>query len=178
MAKAKKKAAKKKGKKQGSMWVHVFLALIVMMAAVFLSSAIILFIGLMPFFVAYFVDKRKTKTKAITVGAMNMAGCVPFLMELWTTDPSVEKALSIILDPMAIIVIYSAAGVGYLIDWALSMIIASILYQRGVSRKSAIEKRQEELIKRWGEEVSGRVPLDEAGFPIEGAMPDMSVPES
>ena len=100
---------------------------------------------------------------------MNLAGCMPFLLELWTTDRTLDRAFSIILNPMAIIVIYSAAVVGYLIDWALSIMVASFLYDRGVSRKAAIEKRQQELIERWGREVTGSLPLDEQGFPIGDA---------
>ena len=154
-------------KKSNSGKLQLFLVLILMLSIAFLSSAVILFIGLMPMFVAFFVDRSENKTKAVTVGAMNLAGCMPFLMELWTTEPTMAKAFSIVLDPMAIIVMYSAAGVGYIIDWALTLIIANLLYQRGVSRKKAIEKRQEELIERWGEEVSGRLVLDQDGFPLE-----------
>ncbi len=167
-----KSGLKKKKRKKGSSWTHIMLAGIILLSIVFLSSAVILFIGLLPMFVAFFADRSKKKTKAITVGAMNVAGCVPFLMELWMADGSMAKALSIILDPMAVIVIYAAAGVGYLIDWAVTVVVASLLYQRGVARQEAIEKRQKELKERWGEEVSGSVTLDHEGFPIEDGEPE------
>lgn len=163
-----KSVKKRKAKKKSSSGkLQIFLIMILMLSIAFLPTAVILFIGLMPMFVAFFVDKSKNKTKAVTVGAMNLAGCMPFLMELWTTEATLNKAFSIVLDPMAIIVIYSAAGVGYIIDWALTLLVANFLYQRGVARKKAIEKRQEELIERWGEEVSGRLVLDQDGFPLE-----------
>ncbi|MCB1721006.1 MAG: hypothetical protein KDI11_04555 [Alphaproteobacteria bacterium] len=163
--------AKEKGvKRSGSAWMNLFLIVLILMAAVFLPVAVILFIGLLPTFVAFYADRNKKKIKPITVGAMNIAGCMPFIMELWTTDMSMSKALSVIMDPMAIIVIYSAAGIGYLIDWAVTMLVANFLYQRGRSRKNTIEKRQTELIARWGEEVSGRIPIDHEGFPIEDAV--------
>ena len=166
-SKANKGSAQKSRKQSGGMWTHIMVAGLVLMSIVFMSSAVILFIGLLPMFVAFFVDKRKKKTKAITVGAMNIAGCVPFVMELWTGAPSMEKALTIILDPMAIIVIYAAAGIGYLIDWAVTLLVAGFMYQRGVARKEAILKRQKELVERWGEEVTGKMVLDPEGFPIE-----------
>lgn len=172
MAKKTKKKTKKSG---GSMYkLHLLLAVLLMASIVFLPSAAILFIGMMPFFVAFFVDRSKKKTKAITVGAMNIAGCTPFLLELWTTEHTMERALSIILDPMAIIVIYSAAGIGYVIDWAVTILVANILYQRGMARRNAIEKRQTELIERWGEEVTGKIPLDHEGFPLDSAKPGKS----
>ncbi|MCB9983498.1 MAG: hypothetical protein H6861_07500 [Rhodospirillales bacterium] len=162
-----KKTAKKKQKRKVSLWVNLFLILLIVMSAVFLPVAVILFIGLLPTFVVFFVDQNKKKIKAVTVGAMNVAGCMPFIMELWTSEMSMAKALSIIIDPMAIIVIYSAAGVGYLVDWAVTAFVSRFLYQRGVSRIHAIEKRQKELIERWGEEVSGRIALDHEGFPLD-----------
>ncbi len=170
---AKRKPKRRKGKKQ-SRWLHTMLVGLILLSIVFLSSAVVLFIGLLPMFVAFFVDRSKKKTKAITVGAMNIAGCVPFLMELWTSGGTMETALSIIFDPMAIIVIYAAAGIGYLIDWTATIMIANLLYQRGVARKDTIEKRQKELIERWGEEVNGKVALDHDGFPIEEQKPAKS----
>ncbi|MEM7650974.1 MAG: hypothetical protein AAF204_02685 [Pseudomonadota bacterium] len=170
--KASKKAANKKGAKKqkgftSAQKTQMFMIVTLMMSIAFLSSAMILFIGLLPTFVAFFVDRTKKKTKAVTVGAMNLAGCMPFLMELWMSETTMTKAFSIVLDPMAIIVMYSAAGVGYIIDWALTLIVAGVLFQRGTSRKKAIEKRQAELIERWGEEVSGRIPIDAEGFPLD-----------
>lgn len=166
MAKGDKKKKKSgKGGVNGS--VQLMLIFIIVCSAVFLPTAFILFIGLLPTFVAFFVDRSKKKSKAVTVGAMNLAGCMPFLMDLWTTDHTLDKAFSIILDPMAIIVIYAAAGVGYLIDWSMSVVVANFLYERGQARRKAIEKRQADLIERWGKEVTGTMPLDEQGFPVE-----------
>lgn len=166
MAKKRKQVKKRKAAKNPSFGLSMLLAVFAVAGVWFMSSALIVIIGLLPMFVAFFVDRSKKKTKALTVGAMNVAGITPFLLELWTGDNSMEKALSIILDPMAIIVIYSAAGIGYIIDWAATLAVANFMYQRGIARKKTIEDRQAELIERWGEEVSGKVQLDHEGFPI------------
>ena len=163
--------AKKKRGGKGARRLHLLLAGIIVLSIVFLPAAIILFIGLLPMFVAFFADRSKKKIRAVTVGAMNIAGCVPFLMALWTSDFTMARALSIILEPTAIIVIYALAGIGYLIDWACSVAVAGLLYQRGLSRQEAIEQQQKELIARWGEEVTGKIPLDREGFPLEEAPP-------
>jgi hypothetical protein len=163
----KKQTPKKKNKKAGAGGkIQIMLIFFIILSAVFLPTAFVMFIGLLPMFVAFFVDRSRKKYKAVTVGAMNLAGCMPFLLELWTTDHTLDRAFSIILNPMAIIVIYAAAVVGYIIDWLLGIMVASFLYDRGVSRKAAIEKRQQDLIERWGKEVTGSLPLDEQGFPI------------
>ncbi len=135
-------------------------------SVVFLPSTVLLAIGMMPTIAAALVDRSKRKTKAVTVGAMNLAGCTPFLLELWSQGHQFEDAVTIISEPRTIIVIYVAAIVGYLIDWAMAGIVASILYQRGLARKKAIVQRQKDLVERWGREVSGELPLDEQGFPL------------
>lgn len=158
----------RKGKrKKKSNTVNVFLILFMLMGAVFLPTAFLLFVGLLPMIVAFFVDPNPSKIKAVTVGAMNIAGCVPFLFELWLSEHTLEQAVSIISDPFAIIVMYSAAAIGYLIDWIMTIAVANVLYQRGLARKKLIEETQAELIKRWGMEVSGTIPLDHQGFPLE-----------
>ena len=137
-----------------------------LMALVFLPTTFLLVIGMMPTVVAAIVDRSRRKTKAITVGAINLAGCTPFLLEMWIQGQDFDKAVSVITNPTAITVMYMAAAVGYLVDWAMSGIVASVLYQRGLSRRTEIQKRQRALIERWGEEVTGNIPLDEHGFPI------------
>lgn len=163
-----KKGAKNKKNLWSRLKIQVFLVGFLVLSAVFLPTAVLLFISLLPMFVAFFVDPTRKKLKAVTVGAMNMAGCMPFLMELWTTDHTLEKAFNIIFDPMAIIVIYAAAGVGYLIDWTMTSLVANIVYQQALLRKKAIEERQAQLVERWGLEVNGTIPLDSEGFPLSG----------
>jgi hypothetical protein len=119
---------------------------------------VLLGVGLLPSVAAYFTDKSKKKTRAVTVSMMNFAGCMPFLMEMWTTDHSLDKAFAMLFNTIPIIVMYSAAAVGYLIDWAMTYIVANVLYQRGQARIKGIEKRQAELVERWGKDVKVGVP--------------------
>ncbi len=88
-----------------------------------------------------------------------------------------DSSLEIATQPMAVIVMYAASGVGYVIDWAMSGVVSTILYQRGLSRRKAIERRQEELIDRWGREVTGDFPLDEYGFALDMTPGQTSKPQ-
>ncbi|MGB4057750.1 MAG: hypothetical protein WBK77_06675 [Alphaproteobacteria bacterium] len=163
-----KSSASAAGKTSGGISnAQIFLTGGLIMAGVFYSVTTLLLVGMMPTAVAFIVDNSRAKTKVITVGAMNLAGCVPFLLELWTHGHSLGDVMKIIADPKAIVVMYSAAAIGYIIDWSLTSVIAAVLYQRGLARQAAIKKRQGELVSRWGEEVTGTIPLDEQGFAIE-----------
>ncbi|MCK5284003.1 MAG: hypothetical protein KAJ86_00290 [Alphaproteobacteria bacterium] len=156
---------KRKGKLSSKRQI-VFI-FIVSVAVVFLPTTIILIIGLLPSFVSVFVDKSKKKITPITVGALNLAGCSPFLFELWVQGNTVGDAMRIIADPMSVVVMYSAAAVGYLLDWAVTGMISGFLYQKGIVRQDVIVNRQNELVSRWGKEVTGAIRLDEYGFAVE-----------
>lgn len=171
MAKVKKKN-KGRSKKGIGFKAQIFLILGLLMAAVFLPTTFLLMVGMIPTPFALFVDRTKGKSKVITVGTMNLAGCSPFLFELWTIDHSFPKSFEIVTDPYAIIVMWSAALVGYVVNWAMTGIVSVSLYQRGLARQKSIAKRQQELVERWGKEVSGDIPLDQFGFPVAEKKPE------
>ncbi len=165
-------AKKDKDKKKKSGWGLQIMMIFGLLAAVlFMPTTILLVVGMLPTVVAALID-RKGGARAITVGALNLCGCIPFLMDLWTKGHTTELAVSLITDPLTIIVMYAAAGIGYMIDWALSGIVATILVQRSMSRMEAIRKRQAELVERWGKEVTGELPLDAEGFPVDEQPPE------
>ncbi len=175
MAKKKSKAVKKrqkmtvkkksKGKKRGH--GRLFSSLAFIMAVIFFPTTLVLSFGLLPTPAAGLISRDKKKSRVITVGAMNMAGCMPFLLDLWKNGNSLSYALEILSTPSSIIVMYAAAGVGYLIDWAMTGLVAVMLFERGKARKKEILKQQKELIERWGKGVTGELALDAEGFPVE-----------
>ncbi len=160
MAKSRKKSKKNKG--------SFYLVMLAIAGLVFLPTSTLLFIGMLPTIVAVFATRGK-KAKTITIGAMNLAGCSPFLLELWSRQHTLETSLEIIVDPWVIIVMYSAAGVGYVLDWGTEGIVANFMLHNATLRKKQIEKIQQELIDRWGIKVTGRIPLDSSGFPLDGS---------
>ena len=165
MAKKRKKRKKVKSKKI-SRKAQLFTAGGIILATLFLPTTFLLAVGMLPTPAASLWDRARKKTIIIAVGAMNLAGCSPFLMELWSHGNSFEKAFDIISNPGTIIIIYIAAAMGYAISWAMTDLTAATLYRRGRARQSAIKKRQKDLVKRWGKGVTGEIPLDPDGFPF------------
>jgi len=156
--------AKRRKKKVG--WKgQVFFIVLLFLCILFSSMAIVMVIGMIPSIVAWITDRTEGRIRTLTVSSMNFAGCVPFLVEIYKTGNNIETAVSYITQPETIVVMYFAAGMGYLIDWAMTGIVSSIMVQKTKKRLSDILKEQKELTERWGHEVSGTVPLDEFGFP-------------
>lgn len=155
--------AKKKKAKLG--WKWQILVIVMGIASVMFSAVtIIAVVGMIPTVVAWIVDRSPGKLKAMTVGSINFAGCTPFMIEVFKNGNSLETAINYIVEPRTIVVMYFAAAMGYMIDWALTGIIAAIMVQKTKSRLEDIEKNKKELVDRWGIEVTGTVPLDEYGY--------------
>ncbi len=159
----------KKTKKKSFGWKgQILLIGFFLTSLLFSAVAIILIIGMIPTIVAAIVDRTEGHIRTMTVGAINFAGCTPFMIEVFKKGNNIETAVSYIAQPRTIVVMYFAAGMGYLIDWAMTGIVSSIMVQRAKARVKEIQKQQKELTDRWGQEVTGTIPLDEYGFPKDG----------
>ena len=147
-------------------------------AILFSAMSIILAVGMIPTIVAAIVDRTQGRARALTVGAINLAGCAPFMIEIFKKGNNFQTAIEYIIQPRTIVVIYFAAAIGYLIDWAMTGIVSSIMVQKTKHRLKEIQKQQRELTERWGQEVTGTVPLDEFGFPKDLAAKVEDAPAS
>lgn len=155
-----------KKRKQSFGWKGQILLISFMMTCVLFSAvAVIMVVGMIPTIVAGIVDRTEGRVRALTIGAINFAGCAPFMIEVFKKGNNLETAITYILEPRTIVVIYFAAAMGYLIDWAMTGIVSSIMVQKTKSRLKDIQKMQKDLTDRWGMEVTGTIPLDEFGFP-------------
>ncbi|MES2729100.1 MAG: hypothetical protein V4621_03250 [Pseudomonadota bacterium] len=143
-------------------------------AVVFLSSTIMLLIGMLPTIVAVLSDRSPKRLKTVTVGCLNFAACFPFWMDLITSGHTTEQAMHMIGQPTTIIVMFMGAGAGYGLEIFLTQMVAKLSVQQGYSRLKRIKEQQQKLLERWGPEVSGDIPLDNAGFPMSRDKPRLA----
>ena len=167
--KKKEKKKKKKNLKKNKMSFKAlfYLLLSIVALVMFLPTTFLLAVGMLPTFVVAVVDNIPGKNRTFTVGAMNFAGCFPYLLGIWTGANSMESAVTYLSDPTTIIVIYGAAAVGYAINWVVTRCVDSLLIQASKNRLKKIDHEKSDLKKRWGSIVDGKTPLDEYGYPIE-----------
>lgn len=158
--------ARKKSKKMGVQG-RVLLIVFVLTALVFYKVSILLLVGMLPTIAVRLIDKTPDRTKVLTVGFMNFAGCFPFCYSLFTKKNEVVSVVPILADPMNIVIMYAAAGLGYIIEWGIVGFVASIMVQRGRQRLVDIKKTQEAIVKKWGPEATGEMQLDTNGFAID-----------
>ncbi len=157
-------------KKRGGMKFRqrFLLMIIVLVAAAFLPVTLVIIVGMIPSVVAFMADPTRQKTRAFTVALLNFVTCFPFLLDIALAQPgpTMDMAVYIITDPLKIVIMFAGAAGGYFLDWTMAGISNVIMTGRARSRLDAIDKRQEELVRRWGSEVTGKVPVDADGFPL------------
>ena len=150
MAKTEKSGDEKKGKMAARGMIFAFLIL----AAVFLPSAIVIGVCLIPSFVAALIDRQEQRTAWITVGAMNFAGTLPAWFALWEMGHVIPNALRVVTQPVVLMIAYGGAAVGWIIYHNVTPLVAAVVMGKNEKRLKSIGKQQKELVEKWGEEVT------------------------
>ncbi len=141
----------KKRSRSVSVRFAIFAALVA--GVVFLPVTLIFFVCMIPTMVAGIVDQYPIKTAWLTIGAMNMAGTVPVLCKLLDAGRTLPAASQLIFNPNMLLIAYSGALVGWLIYNKVTPLVAIVVQNRNKRRLEDITKRQEELVRKWGEKV-------------------------
>jgi len=116
-----------------------------------LPTATLLAIGLAPTLAAFITDMTPGRYLAKCVAGMNFAGLSPFLHKLWFTSHDLTTAIGIVSDVFGLFVIYSAAGLGWLLFLGLPGAVAMFRSLNAARRINALREKQKELIGEWGE---------------------------
>jgi len=151
---AKPQSGDKAAKKKGGKFKFILLLIVICAAMPFtLPSILMLLAGLAPTYVAFATDGDPDKSGAASVGAMNLAGIVPFLIDLWAKGQTLDNALRIITDANAWVVILGAAAIGQLVSYAVPQAIATLSLTNADARIKSLRKNLELLKESWGPEV-------------------------
>lgn len=167
MAKKKIKKNKKIKKSNGldfQFWIFIFASLL--MSVVFLASTLLLLVGMLPTIIAALIVQKKYKHKVLTIGTMNFSGCFPYLMHIWNTPDRMNSMLESLSDPLTIVIMYSAAAVGYILNHVITSLVRVFMFHNAEKKLDKIEKQKERLEERWGKKVRGDQILDIHGFPV------------
>jgi len=158
MAKDEKKQVKKKsGGKLG-----MFTGLIIMGLAVpfMMPTVFLVLLGLIPTYVAFATDNDPQKSGAVSVGAMNFAGILPFIIELWSKGQTMGNAIQIVGKANNWLIILGASAIGQMIVYAIPQALATLTLTQAESRAKSLRKNLDTLKESWGPEVATTKPID------------------
>ena len=128
--------------------------ILVMLAAFSLPSLIVFTVGLLPTGVAFIIDRSDQKTGTFCVGGMNLCGVFPYVMKLWTENHTPSAAMEIISDVLSLLIMYAAAGFGWMIFLAIPPVTTTILSIIAQTRVNALREKQREIVEEWGPEAA------------------------
>lgn len=127
---------------------------LIVLGIIFTPTTVLLCGCLLPTYIAALVDQTENKIAGITVGMMNLSTSIPALLTLWRGHNGIHEAVQLLLTPETIIFSYSGAAAGWGLYYYVPPLIAAVLRRKSERRLKDIEKRQMELVRKWGEEVS------------------------
>ncbi len=126
-------------------------------AALFLPTLAVLALGLLPTLGAYVADRGREKHLAVTVGLLNLCGCVHALIELWSVGQSYNAMSAAIHDVYNWLIAYGAAGCGWLIYLSMPPLVRAYYKVVTESRIQVLRREQRKLVELWGEEITATV---------------------
>lgn len=143
-------AADIRRKKSIAIWAFLLLPVLLIFT---LPTVILLGVGMLPTVAAAVIDRRPEKYAAYCVGGFNLAGVTPFMVQLWFSGNAMQELTRTIADPLAWLIMYGAAGFGWLCFSWVPDIVLRITSFRERQRVIAMQHRQQELVDEWGPEV-------------------------
>lgn len=156
--------APRKRKKKGGLLTLILL--IIPAALIVLPTTILFGVGMIPTIVAYIIDRDPEKSAPITVGGLNFCGCMPFAIDLWKHHHTISAAGKVFADPLAWLVMYGAAAVGWGLYYGIPPLVAGVEVSRSESRLDVLKQKKVALVQEWGPDVAGDY-FDESGGPEE-----------
>lgn len=148
------KQKKAKGKKKGGVGTIVLGLFATLILIYFLSfAALLVILGLVPSFVAGYVDRTPDKAKAKVVGACNLAGIVPFVSDLVKQGITSNNVHAVLLSGYTWLVMLGAAGLGWALVWGFPRASHAVLDYVQKSNVAALRKRQQQILDEWGRDV-------------------------
>jgi hypothetical protein len=144
------------GARGGSAILTLSVIGLTVLALTALPLCILIVAGALPTAVAILVDRHPRHYLARTVGAMNFAGVIPGALKMWEVGISFASLQQVIASPYQWLVMYGAAGLGWLLFFSVPPVVAMVLDIQFDDTKRHLEARAKALIEEWGEEVTGR----------------------
>ncbi len=115
------------------------------------QSVIMLLIGMLPSFVAYIVDNTNSRSWFKTVFCFNLAAMLPYLAELYFDEGNSSAAMQAQMGDFTMwLLIYSSAGLAWVVIWACPKIAAIYLKSYHDLRAQEHRRKFQRLKEEWG----------------------------
>lgn len=125
------------------------------MAVFAAPTCVLLAFGMVPSIVAYVAERGKRPMLAFTIAPLNLAGLMPYLLELWTGHDQMPTVVHLLTNVYVWLVIYLSAGAGWLVFMAMPQVVTFVLQRSLDGRKAELKALLNKLRADWGAAVGG-----------------------
>jgi hypothetical protein len=168
-----KQEVKKTGQDAGFGLGAKLVLLLVAVLSLFIIPTVILFcVAMLPTGVAAITDRSLSRMSWLCVGGLNFAGTVPFIARLWDQGGHMDAAMSMATDVLTIMLIYGAAGLGWLLYVSVPQMLGAFMALTANHRISSLKAQQEKLVSEWGPDVKQGAEEAVAEFMRRGRVTD------
>ena len=124
-----------------------------MVAALFRASTLFIIVGLLPGIVSNITDRSPRKTYYRIVSGFNIAGLMPFVVELWNAGNTITAVKTMAMNANVWLAIYGSAAIGWGLIMFLPPLIMLIMSGSSQVRSNELQEAQNKLIAEWGDEL-------------------------
>jgi hypothetical protein len=125
----------------------------VSIGAMMIPTVVVISVALVPTAVALILERKKGWYGGVTVGAMNLAGTLPYLTDLWFKGHTVDAAIGIITSVLAWFVFYGCAAIGWAIYAVTPNLVSSFMAMTAGRQITSLRAKQRDLVQTWGPDV-------------------------
>lgn len=105
--------------------------------------------AMLPSIAVIFADRAPHKCASATICTFNLMGVVPYLKVLWLAPSFNSGAKDVIADPIAWIIIYSTAFLGFVIYLTLPAAIARLYVVKANMRIAKLVDHRNQICSEW-----------------------------
>ena len=147
--------AKPVRKKRGKLALLVFFVSSALLIFLLKQAYIFLLIAALPSIVAYVTDASRNRTSFYVVLSCNLAGILPYLATLVHQQNATQAVQAVLSQPLVWLVVYSAAGLGWLLNWTMPYVAQFGLELLNSNEVNACRQAQKRLVDDWGDGIRG-----------------------
>lgn len=146
----------------------VIIGVLVLLAVIFLPTTLVVGFAMAPTALMLILDGDQQKNRTLSVGALNLAGTVPALFELWARWNTIPGAIEMIATAHPWRLAFGGAIAGWLMSIMVPVLSGNYMVRQRESDLEALEARQERMRDVWGEAVDPRWTAPDPDMPQPG----------
>jgi hypothetical protein len=117
------------------------------------ATIIILGFGLVPTFVARFVNPNRVRGTVAAMAAFNLAGVIPVLGMLYEKGHTIDQAFRLLADVYMWLLMYGGAGLAGFLLWGVPIVVQGGYEIQARQYIKRLDKRRSRMIEEWGGQI-------------------------